>query len=105
MSFITTASRMWLTRSFSPFTFTSGGSDFLEYQNLENLGLYVHIPFCKKICSFCPYCKQIYDEKLMDDYIDALKKEIELVCEKRKGALSFSKEYTEAIVDEKSARI
>ena len=79
MSFITTASRMWLTKSFTPFTFTSGGEDFLDYENLENMGLYVHIPFCKKICSFCPYCKQIFDSDLMNRYIDALKMEIKKV--------------------------
>ena len=79
MGFITTVSRMWLTKSFSPFTFTAGGEDFLDYENLENLGLYVHIPFCKKICSFCPYCKQIFDESLLNQYVDALKKEIKKV--------------------------
>ena len=85
MSFITTASRMWLTRSFSPFTFTAGGSDFIDFTNLESLGLYVHIPFCKKICSFCPYCKQVYDSNLMNDYVDALKKEIQKVGEMNGG--------------------
>ncbi len=79
MSFITSVSRMWLTRSFTPFTFTGDSDDFLDYGELENLGLYVHIPFCRKICSFCPYCKQVMDEKLCDSYIDSLLKEIEKV--------------------------
>lgn len=79
MSFITTASRIWLTRSFSPFTFTNQYENYLDYKNLDNLGLYVHIPFCKKICSFCPYCKQKFDEELCNQYIDALLKEIKKV--------------------------
>lgn len=79
MSFITTATRMWLTRSFSPFTFTNVYSNSLDYENLDNLGLYVHIPFCKKICSFCPYCKQVYDESICNEYIDYLLKEIVMV--------------------------
>lgn len=79
MSIITTASRIWLTKSFSPFTFTDQYIESLDYRNLDNLGLYVHIPFCKKICSFCPYCKQQYDEELCNEYIDALLKEIKMI--------------------------
>lgn len=79
MSFITTASRIWLTKSFTPFTFTNKYENFLDYKNLDNLGLYVHIPFCKSICSFCPYCKQLFNEKDCNDYIDALLKEIRKV--------------------------
>ena len=57
MSIITDLTRMWLTRSFKPFLFTSEYDDVLPYRDCEGLGLYVHIPFCKSICSFCPYCK------------------------------------------------
>ena len=45
----------------------------------ENLGLYVHIPFCERICDFCPYCKVRYSADLCDKYIDALIKEIRIV--------------------------
>ena len=38
--------------------------------------VYIHIPFCKTICSYCDFCKRYYDEKLVDNYLDALKKEI-----------------------------
>ena len=79
MGFLTTFSRIWLTRSFSPFTFTNEYTDYLEYKNLDNLGLYIHIPFCKKICSFCPYCKQKFDQERCNSYIDALLKEIRKV--------------------------
>ena len=92
MSFITSATRAWLTKSFKPFTFTSEYDSHLDYAELENLGLYVHIPFCKSICSFCPYCKIHYEEKLCNEYIDALLKEIELVgkmCPERKKVTSL----------------
>ena len=39
----------------------------------------MHIPFCKTICSFCPYSKQIFDKNLASKYKDALLKEIDLV--------------------------
>lgn len=38
--------------------------------------VYIHIPFCKNICTYCDFCKIYYDEKLATSYIDALKKEI-----------------------------
>lgn len=72
--------RMWLTRSREPFTFSGEYDRKLEYMRLENLGLYVHIPFCRKICSFCPYCKQVYDRDLCREYTAALVKEIHLVA-------------------------
>ena len=38
--------------------------------------VYVHIPFCKTICSYCDFCKMYYNEKFVNDYLDALDKEI-----------------------------
>ena len=79
MSLATTATRMWLTRSLRPFVFRSECDERLHYQNCANLGLYVHIPFCRSICNFCPYCKTLYRPDICDRYIDALLQEIELV--------------------------
>jgi len=39
--------------------------------------IYIHIPFCKKICSYCDFCKFFYNEELVDQYLDALQKEIQ----------------------------
>ena len=79
MSIVTDLTRSWLTRSFKPFTFKNEYGRLLPYRDLENLGLYIHIPFCKSICNFCPYCKVRYDKNLCDRYIDALLKEIRMV--------------------------
>lgn len=38
--------------------------------------VYIHIPFCNKICSYCDFCKNYYDEKIASDYLNALEKEI-----------------------------
>ena len=79
MSLITDLTRMYLTHSTKPFIFTKDFDKVLPYDNDSEFGLYVHIPFCKSICNFCPYCKVIYDEETAKGYIDALIKEIHLV--------------------------
>ncbi len=92
MSFITDITRMWLTRSTKPFIFTDEYDSCLEYENTVNLGLYVHIPFCRTICDFCPYCKIVYNKEKCNRYIDALIEEIHSVgkmSDKRKKVTSL----------------
>lgn len=79
MRIITNLTRAWLTRSWKPFTFRNEYDQMLPYGDCENLGLYIHIPFCRSICNFCPYCKVRYDAALCDRYIDALLMEIRMV--------------------------
>ena len=38
--------------------------------------VYIHIPFCKTICSYCDFCKMYYNKGLVDKYLIALKNEI-----------------------------
>lgn len=40
------------------------------------MSIYIHIPFCKSICSYCDFCKFYYNEKWVDKYLIALEKEI-----------------------------
>lgn len=79
MSLITTLTRMWLTRTVKPFTFENEYDRILPFEECDSLGLYVHIPFCKSICNFCPYCKVRYSPELCDRYIDSLIREIHMV--------------------------
>ncbi len=79
MNMITDLVRMWLTRSIKPFVFTGEFDSRLPYEECEQLGLYVHIPFCRSVCNFCPYCKVEYSKEWCDRYIDALIQEIHLV--------------------------
>ena len=80
MSILTNLTRTFLTRTTKPFTFTDQNDEKIAFETLDHLGLYVHIPFCKTICSFCPYCKVKYDKEICDQYIDALLNEIQIVC-------------------------
>jgi len=93
MSVSTNLTRAWLTRSFRPFTFTNEYDQTLSYEDCRNLGLYVHIPFCKSICNFCPYCKVRYDEALCNRYIDALLREIHMVGRQQKGRKTVTSLY------------
>jgi len=38
--------------------------------------VYIHIPFCTHICTYCDFCKVLYNEKWIKEYLRALKKEI-----------------------------
>lgn len=44
---------------------------------MNDVSIYIHIPFCKSICSYCDFCKLLYNEKWIDLYLDSLAKEIE----------------------------
>ena len=40
------------------------------------LGLYLHIPFCQAICSYCNFNRGLYDDSLKTRYVAALEREI-----------------------------
>lgn len=42
------------------------------------MSIYIHIPFCSSICTYCDFCKVIYNRKYIDDYLDNLEREIRL---------------------------
>ena len=37
---------------------------------------YIHIPFCNNICSYCDFCKLLYNKNFVKKYLDALEKEV-----------------------------
>jgi len=51
----------------------------LNLSGLDEVGLYVHVPFCESICNFCPYNKVLYEPGLMRRYQAALRREMDLL--------------------------
>jgi len=61
-------------------TFTSGETPvlpFLDGDGLDRL-LYVHVPFCEKLCPYCSFNRVAFDEGLCRRYFTALRKELRL---------------------------
>lgn len=46
-------------------------------QNNKPEYLYLHVPFCKTICSYCDFCHTVYQTDAADQWLDALAKEIQ----------------------------
>lgn len=44
--------------------------------------VYIHIPFCKSICSYCDFCKFYYNSNLVNKYLTSLENEIKLNYQK-----------------------
>jgi oxygen-independent coproporphyrinogen-3 oxidase len=49
-----------------------------RFQDIDEFGLYLHIPFCRQICPYCPYNKEIYHSAAADKYTKAVIKEIDI---------------------------
>lgn len=60
--------------------YEKGNIDFNAINN--EVGIYIHIPFCKSICPYCPYNKVLYEKNKAQRYKEALIKEILLYKEK-----------------------
>lgn len=89
---ITSILRVLLTRSFKPLMFT----DKVDYEikfDSDEIGIYVHIPFCKTLCSFCPYNRIKYEESMIKPYKDALIDEINMVGGLYKGKKTIISVY------------
>lgn len=59
-------------------------SKLVDIKKQKNIGLYVHIPFCKRKCEYCDFKSYAGKENLINDYIKWLKYEIKEVGEGNK---------------------
>ncbi|MDY5576765.1 MAG: radical SAM family heme chaperone HemW [Lachnospiraceae bacterium] len=50
----------------------------MEKENIKELGIYIHIPFCRQKCKYCDFLSFSNKEELQSSYVEKLKREIEL---------------------------
>jgi coproporphyrinogen III oxidase-like Fe-S oxidoreductase len=68
------------------FVFEAYDEGIVDFKEINNqIGLYIHIPFCKSLCPYCPYNKILYDPDIARQYQKALIKEVLLYKDRLKG--------------------
>jgi len=68
--------RLLIAGKYQPYVFEEATPDLPN--GLGDIGLYLHIPFCKQICPFCPYNKVLLYGQDVDAYAEAVKREVEM---------------------------
>jgi len=48
-----------------------------RFRDIDSLGLYLHIPFCRQICPYCPYNKELFRAAVAERYTEAVIHEID----------------------------
>jgi coproporphyrinogen III oxidase-like Fe-S oxidoreductase len=84
--------RLLLAHRIRPFLFSSAPQPAPEI-NLRKLGLYLHVPFCRSLCDFCPYFKVLYQRPAAEAFAGALSREAELVSQLSPSKLTIHSIY------------
>jgi len=48
----------------------------LRVPKIKKSGIYIHVPFCKQLCPYCPYNRVLYNAELAAEFITAITREI-----------------------------
>jgi oxygen-independent coproporphyrinogen III oxidase len=78
VNFLTKQIRSYLVGPGQEFVFKKVDIEKFSLPEIKKIGFYIHIPFCKSLCPFCPYNRIKYDQALAQTYLDAMLKEIDL---------------------------
>jgi len=68
------------------------------------LGIYLHIPFCQAICSYCNFNRGLYDEGLKARYVGALEQEIVEAGDRRAADTVFFGGGTPSLLEPEEIR-
>lgn len=67
--------------------------------------LYIHIPFCRHICTYCDFPKVFYREKLADEYLNQLEKELSAIPERQMVTIYIGGGTPSALNDQQLSRL
>lgn len=56
-----------------------------KFAGVDTLGVYLHVPFCERICPYCPYNKELFREDAARRYAAAVTKEVDRYAEVLSG--------------------
>jgi len=73
---VTRAARRYLVGPDQRWVFEPPAPDWTP-PRLERTSLYLHVPFCRNFCPYCPYTKVPYDETLVEPYTRAALAEVD----------------------------
>ena len=48
-----------------------------RFERIDELGVYLHVPFCRQLCSYCPYNKERFAAYAARRYTEAVVREID----------------------------
>lgn len=92
VNFLTKKIRTYFVGKQQEFAFKKVNTEEFNLPKVEKIGIYIHIPFCKSICPFCPYNKIKFDKTLIAPYLDAMLNEIDIYSQ-RLGKVEISSIY------------
>jgi oxygen-independent coproporphyrinogen III oxidase len=73
---LTRAVRRWLVGPKQRWVFERPASDWIP-PRVKRTSLYLHVPFCRHFCPYCPYTKVPYEEALLEPYTRAATAEVD----------------------------
>lgn len=90
INFATKIGRRFFVGNKQKFVFVK--KEKIEIPALNKIDLYLHIPFCKNMCPYCPYNRIAYDKKLVQPYLEAVLNELDFYY-KKFGEIEISSIY------------
>lgn len=80
---ITQISKKMMTKSFKKTKYLFRKTPEMIFD--DEIGVYVHVPFCYTKCTFCPFYKELFNESDKEKYVEAIIKEINLTSVAKKA--------------------